>query len=141
MKLCHIHPDDVRWLKRWLRSNLICVSIAACILLLMRVETIVPTLRPLQADTPSVGSQPAVAVIPHGWRRTRDGWEDSSTWVSRAQPLGEIIRSQQQREPALMQRILATVCAVPPLLYALAQVLAIAAIVRWTRRDRLAPPE
>lgn len=156
MKLLHLHPDDARWLSRWLRSNLVCCLAIVGILLMIRQDSVVTprTLATVRADIhpedePSgplppeselvlLDAYPSNPVAPQGWRRTANGWEHVSTWrLSR--PLGEIIRTQRAREPVWIQFTLARLRDIPPWIYALLQIAAITMIVR-TVRDREVGP-
>ena len=84
-----------------------------------------------------VGS--ATAVQPTGWRRTRDGWENTATWRTSLVSLGEIVRQQQAREPSWFKNLLASVRSIPPWGVALFQLTAVAGILifqRWTAARR-----
>ncbi len=77
------------------------------------------------------------AVIPQGMRRTRNGWEDSSLWhlptTVKDQSINSLIAKQQEREPVWVRSVFAKVRATPPLMLALIQITAIAAIVHINR--------
>ncbi len=137
MTLLKINAQDRRWFARWLRGNLICVFVAGCLLLLLHVELTVPVVRMKQAHAgPSVTPQVGVSVLPKGWRRTSNGWEHVSHWRNPASlPLGELVVSQRQREPVLIQKILRSLREVPPLAFAMLQLTAIAAIV-WVAEEQ-----
>jgi hypothetical protein len=161
MKLFKLHPDDARWLCRWMRSNLVCVLAILCFLAAIRNESPVPfaTMRQVQADqsltlqsadlSPDVGtamppetelvlldSRRPNPVAPEGWRRTDQGWEHVSTWRPMPRPLDEIIETQVDQEPAWVRFILDRLRSVPPLMFALIQITAIAAIVNVARNRR-----
>jgi hypothetical protein len=156
MTFFHVHPDEVVWLRRWLRGNLICCLAIVCFALAIRFD---PSVSPepmklaraslargynaLIASPPDdrlppeselilLTSRPANPIAPQGWRRTDQGWEHVSTW-SLPRPLGEIIEGQRDREPAWLQLTLARLRDVPPLVFGMLQIAAIALIVRFTR--------
>ena len=84
-----------------------------------------------------VGS--ATAVKPTGWRRTRNGWENTATWRTSLASLGEIVRQQQEREPGWFKKLLASVRSIPPWGVALLQLTAVVAILifeRWAAAHR-----
>ena len=145
MKFFYVHPNDARWLRRWLANNIVCVLAIVCFLVTIRLATSVPpaTIKRASADRSAVmqgdlppetdrvlpNSRERNPVAPEGWRRTDQGWEHVSTWPPIPRPLFEIIQSQQDREPAWIQLLLAKLRNVPPLIFALIQVTAIAVIV------------
>ena len=137
MTLININSEDRRWLKRWLRSNLVCVAVAGCLLVALRGESNVPVIRMTQANAESiVHTDAGISVLPQGWRRTANGWEHVSRWQNPASlPLGELVLNQQQREPAWMKAVLRTLRMLPPLAFALMQLTAIAMIV-WVAEAR-----
>jgi hypothetical protein len=154
MNFFYVHPDDARRLRSWLFSNLLCFVAIVCFLLAIRFETSVPvaamnqgarddqaelaTVLPPNTEGVLLSSRSRSAVAPEGWRRTDQGWEDVSTWPALQRPLGEIIRHQEEREPAWIQFVLATLRDVPPLAFALLQVSMVAAIVILAKRRKLA---
>ena len=84
-----------------------------------------------------VGS--ATAVKPTGWRRTRNGWENTATWRTSLASLGEIVRQQQEREPGWFKELLASVRGIPPWGVALLQLTAVITILifeRWAAAHR-----
>ena len=140
MKMVCIHPDDVRWLGRWIRNHLICVSAIACFVVSGRFATDLPgvSMNPLVASqTLAVSADAATpgirSVPPEGWRRTRNGWEHVSSWMTSQTPLSELVETQQDREPAWMRSVLGTLRSIPPLAFAAIQLGLIAVIVRLTR--------
>ena len=98
-----------------------------------------------QSAGPSLGGEPfrvagaVVAVQPRGWRRTRDGWENSTTWGTSLASLGDIVRQQQEREPGWVKALLAGVRSIPPWAYAMFQILAITCILLFERRATYHP--
>ena len=142
MHFFHIHPDDYRWLRRWVRSNLACFFLIAGFLLTIRLSTIdsndaascahadrFSVALPQHEEIVVVPADHSEAVVPTGWRLTSDGWENVSSW-SFPRRLGDIINSQLSREPVWMRLTLAKVRGVPPLAYATLQLILIALIVR-----------
>ena len=84
-----------------------------------------------------VGS--VAAVNPTGWRRTRNGWENTATWRTSLASLGEIVRQQQEREPGWFKKLLASVRGIPPWGVALLQLTAVVTILifeRWAAAHR-----
>ncbi|WP_147866574.1 hypothetical protein [Stieleria maiorica] len=73
------------------------------------------------------------AAIPRGMRRTKYGWEDASLWhIStdiRSRSIQSWIDGQRQREPSWMVKIFERIRSTPPLMIAVIQITAIAAIV------------
>lgn len=126
MKHVQIHPDDAAWMLRWLRGNVIGVVVCFG---LMNVVADDP--RTLEARDSIAAANP---LDPEGWRRTANGWEHVSTWPPPPRPLGDWIASQQAREPKWVQRTLAELRETPPLIFAMIQITAIAAVVVFTQR-------
>ena len=142
MKFFNVHPDDARWLRRWLRSNVCCFLGIVCFALAIRldpVESVGPSSaeRSERASISRTHQSPTVdihqPVVPRGWRRTAHGWEDVSNWPGR-RSLGEIISLQRDREPAWIRFTLASLREVPPLLFALVQIIAIVLIMAAANR-------
>jgi hypothetical protein len=157
------HPEDVRRLRNWLRSHLICIlAIAACLALdrcpLDRshdveagaqqhrhlqmpdfpTEMVADASDGLPAETELVylTTRRPNPIAPHGWRRTDLGWEDVSTWRRRPRPLGEIVMAQEAREPSWMKWALEELRQVPPLAFAMLQIAAISGIIGVSRTER-----
>jgi hypothetical protein len=74
------------------------------------------------------------AVQPTGWRRTRNGWENTANWRTSLASLGDIVRQQQEREPDWFQALLARVRSVPPWGVALFQLSAVGGVLLFERR-------
>lgn len=74
------------------------------------------------------------AVQPTGWRRTRNGWENTANWRTSLASLGDIVRQQQERESDWFQNLLAGVRRVPPWGVALFQLAAVGGILLFERR-------
>jgi hypothetical protein len=148
MKYFYMHPNDVRWLCRWFRSNLLCIVAITCFLLMIRLVTSTPPTSiahcevlldcdlPQETEMELLTSRQLRPVAPEGWRLTNKGWEHASTWPPLPRPLGEIIKDQQDREPAWLQLTLAKLRGVPPLIFALMQLTAVTAIVNTSRNSR-----
>lgn len=157
MKLLKLHPDDAQWLRRWIRSNLVCVLVILCFLIAIRNQSPESCTTSGLAQAGQLPVQPAYGetdrpeevlppetklvlldsrrpnpVLPEGWRRTKHGWEHVSTWRI-PRPLGQIIANQLDREPVWARNILAGLRSVPPLMFALIQITAIAAIINASR--------
>ncbi|WP_235033236.1 hypothetical protein [Rubripirellula obstinata] len=77
------------------------------------------------------------AHVPVGWRRTADGWEHTSNWLSVDKSIDTWIDEQKSREPAWIQRTLAMIRNTPPLVFAMLQVSMITAVVLITTRRKL----
>ena len=144
-----------------MRSNLACVLLMTCFLLAIRTDIPMPfaaitqaqteqsmtfpsedvspqdvkTLLPPETELVLLSSRRPNPVAPEGWRRTDQGWEHVSTWRPAARPLGEIIETQVDQEPAWMRDLLERLRKVPPLMFALIQITAIAAIVNVARNQ------
>jgi hypothetical protein len=82
----------------------------------------------------------ASAVVPDGWRRTRHGWEHTSTWTNlfANASINELIEIQRRREPAWVRYGFAKLRAIPPLMVAVLQIAAIAVIVSIAESRRQA---
>ncbi len=150
-----------------MRCNLVCVFAILCFLIAIRNETPVPfvTMSQVRADQsmalPSadlqredlvtalppetelvlLGSRRPNPVAPEGWRRTDQGWEHVSTWRPIPRPLDEIIETQVDRSPPGFDTYLIRLRSVPPLMFALIQITAIATIVNVARnKNEIAGP-
>ena len=75
------------------------------------------------------------AVQPTGWRRTRNGWENTDSWQTSLPSLGDIVRQQQERESDWLQHLLAQVRRVPPWGVALFQLSAVGGLLLFERRS------
>ena len=73
-------------------------------------------------------------VQPTGWRRTRNGWENTANWHTSLASLGDIVRQQQERESGWFQELLARVRSVPPWGVALFQLSAVGGVLLFERR-------
>ncbi len=89
-------------------------------------------------DTEAKAAVPSTAVIPEGWRRTKYGWEHTSTWTSlfANASINELIAIQRHREPAWIRYGFAKLRAIPPLMVAVLQITAIAVIVNIAENHR-----
>lgn len=141
MHFFHVHPNDARWLGRWLRSNIAGMLVICAALLLLRSGPRCPRSISLAADTQPVSRTAQVpplnstrSLAPVGWRLTKTGWEDSSTWAPLPKSLGHWIELQEAREPVWIKTALANLRDVPPLAFGLSQLAAIAVIVQISKR-------
>jgi hypothetical protein len=75
-----------------------------------------------------------ISVPPTGWRRTRNGWENTATWRPTLASLGDIVRQQQQREPIWMRNVLSQVRSVPPWAVAILQIVAVVVVLAVSGR-------
>ncbi len=73
------------------------------------------------------------AVQPTGWRRTRNGWENTANWSTSLDSLGDIVRRQLERESGWFQDLLARVRSVPPWGVALFQLSAVGGVLLFER--------
>jgi len=84
------------------------------------------------------------AAIPHGMRRTKNGWEDATLWsLPRSLEPDSIngwIDKQRNQEPGWVRRAFAEIRETPPWMVAAMQISAIAAIVGIGRRSRTEQP-
>lgn len=91
-----------------------------------------------------VSNRSSDAIIPRGMRRTKNGWEDASLWHLstgfRHRSIDSWMEDQRQREPNWLRRIFEEIRTTPPLMIAVIQVTAIAAIVHVSRSERFRPP-
>ncbi|TWU47615.1 hypothetical protein Poly51_54160 [Rubripirellula tenax] len=147
MEYFSIHPDDARWLARWLRNNACGVVVLVALWAAIAHDPPTPASwvgtasatsdTSISSDGERVGvPSTIVSHQPVGWRRTATGWEDSSKWAPLPRPLGQWIAAQQDREPLWAARILATLRDTPPLIFALFQITAITAVVAFTERRK-----
>jgi hypothetical protein len=142
MKLLHIHPSDSAWLRRWLRSNVSFFCVAAALLIAARYQPAMPraprasaadegfrhdATEPPSNDEFRPDGRPS-AVAPEGWRRTVDGWEHVSSWTS-IKSINRLIAEQQALEPRWVRVSFARLRRISPLMVALLQITAIAAIM------------
>ena len=83
------------------------------------------------------------AVIPRGMRRTKNGWEDASLWYVSTELQSRSIESwldvQRQREPSWLRKIFERIRTTPPLMIAVIQITAIAAIVHISQAHKAEP--
>lgn len=82
------------------------------------------------------------AAMPTGMRRTKNGWEDSTYWslgpTYQPSSVNAWVDVQRSREPVWVRRLLDRVRDTPPLMIAVIQIAAIAAIFQisqFNRRD------
>ena len=83
------------------------------------------------------------AVIPRGMRRTKNGWEDASLWyVStefQARSIDSWLDIQRHREPTWLRKLFERIRTTPPLMIAVIQITAIAAIVHISQAHKAEP--
>lgn len=87
-----------------------------------------------------VSASGASGEIPTGFRRTVNGWEDTSMWHVapdyKPKSIDGWMDQQRDREASWLRRVLNKIRQTPPLMVALIQITAIAAIVRISRVDK-----
>ncbi|WP_145390749.1 hypothetical protein [Stieleria neptunia] len=80
------------------------------------------------------------AAIPRGMRRTKNGWEDASLWFVSTEFQSRSIESwldvQRQREPSWLRKVFERIRMTPPLMIAVIQITAIAAIVHISQAHK-----
>ncbi|MFK8114110.1 MAG: hypothetical protein AB8B91_18050 [Rubripirellula sp.] len=142
MKYFYVSPQDARWLRRWLLNNLVGVVAIVGVIMVIRVESSVPDVGPHQVISVNqvVGSDSSLlhkptAVAPEGWRRTSSGWQHVSTWRKSSPPIA-VVDQQESIEPTWIDQTLQRIQGVPPLMFALIQITAIAAIVNIAGKEQ-----
>lgn len=84
-----------------------------------------------------IAAMPSKAGIPSGMRRTKDGWQDASSWNIRAdlkeQSIESWMQEHREQETGWLQRVFDKLRTTPPLMIAVIQITAIAAIVHIGR--------
>ncbi len=95
-----------------------------------------PTLFRLERGQP-LAALPSDAEVPSGMRRTDGGWEDASNWNIRTdlkeQSIDSWMLEQREQEPGWLRRLFDKLRTTPPLMIAVIQITAIAAIVHIGR--------
>ena len=85
------------------------------------------------------------AAIPSGMRRTSKGWEDTADWMIspdyQSRSISEWIRRQRESEPGWIRKIIFEIRTTPPLMIAVIQITAIAAIVHISRLHQYPPSD
>ncbi len=150
MKHLHIHPDDFRWLRRWLRSNLLLLAAATMLLITAGTKPDIPIMPihaastaaefddvelPPETELVLLESRRPNPVAPQGWRKTKDGWEHVSTWPQPGKSINQWIDTQHDQEPPWLRHTFARLRTISPLMIALMQITAIALIVNVSRRE------
>ncbi|MCS7469035.1 hypothetical protein NZK35_20475 [Stieleria sp. ICT_E10.1] len=83
------------------------------------------------------------AVIPRGMRRTKNGWEDASLWHVSTEFQSRSIQCwldiQRHREPHWLRKFFERIRTTPPLMIAVIQITAIAAIVHISQAHKAEP--
>ncbi len=75
-----------------------------------------------------------VSVAPTGWRRARNGWENTANWRPTLASLGDIIRRQQEREPTWLRNVFSQIRGVPPWGVAIFQIVAVVVVLSVSGR-------
>ena len=90
-----------------------------------------------------LSSNTSNAAIPSGLRRTRDGWEDASLWSVapgyRSRSIEDWIDHQRRTEPGWARGTFEQLRQTPPLMIAVIQIAAIAAIFYLSRNATPSP--
>lgn len=136
MNLFYLHPDDRRWLKRWLKNNLVCFAAIVAFITLLKFASMVPEVIESRsragADTPSS----TIPADPSGWRRTNDGWQHTSTWLR--QPHRETSEATMMQPKVTWATIvMESLRRTSPLVIATMQIVAIGIILYFARRCQL----
>jgi hypothetical protein len=136
MKLFSLHPADAQWFRHWLRNNLIGFLAISCLLLILHSESTVRVVRTQNVIAFPVVNQQVTrvqhptAVLPEGWRRTNRGWEHVSTWRPMIEPMEPV---QDNVRATWLDALLNKLHDVPPWMFAVLQITAIAVIVNLTK--------
>jgi len=157
------HKNEIRWLRRWLKGQIAFGAMVLMFVVLVRAQS--PQFGDSVSDLEVQGSieagsdrvkigeaiskelppeteliylhrSPANPVAPTGWRRTQHGWEDVSTWPTKAPSLPEIVMRQELQESAWIRDSLQTLRRVPPLVFAMLQLAAVAVIIGRAQQAR-----
>lgn len=146
MKPLRLHPADSQKMLLRLRVHVRCMFVAGVLGAVIHIGTHVPMSPAASNETIAVvtiSPSGVKSVMPAGWRRTKNGWEHVSTWTNLGLPttssINELISQQQAREPQWIRVAMARLSRVPPLMIAVMQITAIAAIVfvsESRRRER-----
>lgn len=138
---------------RWLRNNLVCCLGIASLLALLQIESATPIVRmqraaadqaPAALPTTSASTLESngISVLPHGWRRTANGWEHVSSWQrATSRPLAELVLIQCRREPAWVQQALKLLREISPVTFAMLQLTLISAIIWVADTHKKTRPE
>ena len=82
------------------------------------------------------------ATVPMGFRRTKDGWEDTSTWqiasTVQTRSIDDWMSEQRERESSWFRAVLEKIRTTPPLMIAVIQITCIAAIVHISKEKTIA---
>ena len=155
MKILHVHTDDRAWMWRRLRSSSRGMAVLFVLSSLLHQGPSLPdsagsettaTAPSVAADSAPSETQIAVAsgtdrrlnpVAPVGWRRTNRGWEHVSTWstagttvlsTGSSASINQLILSQRASESWWIRTTLAHLRQIPPLMFSVMQIAAIAVI-------------
>ncbi len=141
MELFTITPADRHFLARSLRCHVVVWLVVG---VFFTIGSLVPSQEPYAASLDgktqvSIGVIAQIdAHVPVGWRRTADGWEHTSNWLSRDKSIDTWIEEQKSREPAWIQRTLEIIRNTPPLMFAILQLSMITVVVLITTRGKMA---
>ena len=161
MNILHVHTDDRAWMWRRLRSSIRGMTVLLVLSLLMHRGPSLPgstgsettaTARSVAVDSAPSETRIAVAsgtdrqlnpVAPVGWRRTNRGWEHVSTWptagttmlsTGTSDSINQLILSQRASESWWLQTTLAHLRQIPPLIFCVMQIAAIAVIAASAKK-------
>jgi len=136
----HIHPDDVRWLRRWLRNNLACFGLITVVLIGIRWthldaaplhEESVQRHEPVMSQAKRAARAPAV-VRPEGWRRTRHGWQHTNWWLLVDEPTSPAHAARESIDESPSQQATTP----SPIVIVLTQILAVATVIGLSRKGK-----
>ncbi|MEM6471889.1 MAG: hypothetical protein AAF802_20180 [Planctomycetota bacterium] len=92
----------------------------------------------------AVVAEDSKATLPRGFRRTKDGWEDSTYWhlgpAYRERSLQTWLGDLHEREPVWLRQTLERIRHTPPLMVAVIQIAAVAAILKIHQFQRSHEP-
>ena len=152
-----MQPEDWAWMRRRVEASGIgfAVLLSLCAILQLgaqkpgeKTPSSVKAANDFTPNPPSIEAlsppgknlAPGVrSVPPSNWRRTSRGWEHIGTWPAAESAalkpsLAELVRDQEASEPEWMKRSFRTLQMVPPLAFAVLQVIAIGFICQLGRR-------
>ena len=94
---------------------------------------------PVSTDRSNPTTKRSRAVLPHGWRRTADGWQHVSSWAAatRRIPLSQRIVAQQNAQPVWMRNAMDSIRQIPPGSFALAQLVSVGLLFWLVNRKKV----
>lgn len=141
MTLPQMTPAESQFVSRWVRGNAIVVLIVAAILVANRFdfEHASDEVMPMANVDPITVT---MKHLPSGWRRTANGWENSSDWFRPEYEINDWITRGLHHEPVWARRAFESIRDTSPLLIASYQIFAIAVLCRVSsnRGRQLQPP-